>query len=149
MHQNASGEIKHFAETSQLRLPDNRGCFRLYCNISFSAASGILHQIQSGKLKLTEYASKSLPSTAETCSIIEMSGLAINIASFKLLLTKVNFACTVDYVALILVSDQVKWGLKTVKIGKSLVVQIKGVQIIWSCFCHRETNVHHLKEKYT
>ena len=52
-----------------------------------------LYQIQNGKLKSIAYASKRLPEAAKSYSIteLELSGLAINIASFSHLLKRVAF----------------------------------------------------------
>ena len=61
-----------------------------------------LYQIQNGKPKQIEYASKRLPKAAHNYSItqLEMCGLAINIASFVHLLRKVDFDAVVDHLAI-------------------------------------------------
>ena len=61
-----------------------------------------LYQIQNGKPKLIAYASKRLQEAARNDSIteLELCGLAINIASFSLLLKRVDFDAIVDHLAL-------------------------------------------------
>ena len=58
--------------------------FHLYSDTSKFAMGSTLYQIQNGKPKLIAYMSKRLPEAARHYSIteLELSGLAINIASF-------------------------------------------------------------------
>ena len=86
-----------------LHLPDNKGRFHLYSDISKYATGSTLYQIQNGKPKLIAYASKRLPEAAQNYSIteLEMCGLAINIASFAHLLKRVDFDAIVDHLALV------------------------------------------------
>ena len=73
-----------------LHLPDNKGRFHLYLDTSKFTIASVLYQIQNRKPKLIAYASKRLPEAARNYSItkLEMSGLAINIASFAHLLKR-------------------------------------------------------------
>ena len=61
-----------------------------------------LYQIQYGKPKLIAYARKRLPEAARIYLIteLELSSLAINIASFSHLLKRVDFDVIVDHLAL-------------------------------------------------
>ena len=74
----------------------------MYSNTSQFAAGSALYQIQNGKPKLIEYASKRLPEAARNYSITEldMCRLAINIASFVYVLNRVDFDAIVDHLAL-------------------------------------------------
>ena len=85
-----------------LHLPGNKGRFHLYSGSSKFTTGSVLYQIQNGKPKLIAYVSKRLPEAAQNYSItkFEMHGLAINIASFVHLLTKVDFDTIVDHLAL-------------------------------------------------
>ena len=85
-----------------LHLPNSTGRFHLYSDKSKFATGSALHQIQNGKPKLVEYASKQLQNYARNYSInkLEMCGLAINIASFSHLLKRVDFNAIVDHLAL-------------------------------------------------
>ena len=82
---------KRLQKPPVLHLPDDKGRFHLYSDTSKHATGSALYQIQNGKPKLTEYASKRLPEVAENYSRteLEMCGLAINIASFTYLLKRV------------------------------------------------------------
>ena len=86
-----------------LHLPDGKGRFLLYSDISKHTMGSALYQIQNSKPKLITYASKGLPEVAKTYCIteLEMCGLAINIASFAHLLKKVDFDVIVDHLALV------------------------------------------------
>ena len=61
-----------------------------------------MYQILNGTSKLIGYASKSLPPAALSYSMTELELLAscVNISQFKHLLAKVDFAFTVDHLAL-------------------------------------------------
>ena len=71
-------------------MSNHEGRFHLYSDMSKFASGSTLYQIQNGKLKLIAYASKTLPEAARSYSIteLELSGLAINIASFFTLVEK-------------------------------------------------------------
>ena len=86
-----------------LHMPYSTGRFHLYSETSKIAMGSVLYQIQNGKPKLIAYASKRLPEAARHYSIreLELCGLAINIASFSLLLKRVDFDAIVDHLALI------------------------------------------------
>ena len=85
-----------------LNMPNKMGRFHLYSDTSKFTTSSTLYQIQGGKPKLIAYASKRLPEAAKNYSIteLELSGLAINIASFAHLLKRVDFDTIVDHLAL-------------------------------------------------
>ena len=74
----------------------------MYLDTSKFATGSALYQIQNGKPKLIAYSSKRLPKATRNYSIteLEMSGLAINIASFAHLLKRVDFDAIVDHLAL-------------------------------------------------
>ena len=84
-------------------MPNREGRFNLHLDTSKFAAGSSLYQIQNGKPKLIAYASKRLPEAIRSCSIkeLELCSLAINIASFSHLLTRVDFDAVVDHLALI------------------------------------------------
>ena len=84
-------------------MPNTTGRFHLYSDTSKFATGSALYQIQNGKPKLIEYASKRLPEAARNYSIteLELCGLAINIASFSHLLKRVDFDAIVDHLSLI------------------------------------------------
>ena len=79
-------------------MPNKTGRFHLYSDTSKFATGSALYQIQGGKPKLIEYASKRLPDAARNYSIteLELCGLAINIASFSYLIKRVDFDTIVD-----------------------------------------------------
>ena len=85
-----------------LSMPDKRGRFLHYSDTSKHATGSALYQVQNGKPKLIDYASKRLPKAARNYSIteLEMCGLTINIASFPHLLKRVDFDAVVDHLAL-------------------------------------------------
>ena len=86
-----------------LPLPDNKGRFHLYSDMTKYATGSNLYQMQSGKPKLIAYASKRLPEAAQNYSTteLEMCGLAINITHFSLLLKRVDFDAVVDHLTLV------------------------------------------------
>ena len=101
--QDSLEEIKcRLIKPSVLHMPNKTGRFHLYSDTSKFVTGSILYQIQSGKPKLTVYASKRLPEAAKCYSIteLELCGLAINIASFVHLLKRVDFDAIVDHLAL-------------------------------------------------
>ena len=71
-----------------LHIPNHKGRFHLYSDMSKFPTSSALYQIQNGKPKLIAYAHKRLPEAVRSYSIteLELCGLAINIASFSHLL---------------------------------------------------------------
>ena len=84
--QRAFEEIKHrLVRSPVLHLPNSTGRFHLYSGKSTFATGSTLYQIQNGILKLKGYASKRLPEAARNYSLteLEISGLAVNIASFS------------------------------------------------------------------
>ena len=85
-----------------LHMPNKTGRFHLYSDTSKFATGSALYQIQNGMPKLIAYVSKRLPEAAKGHSIteLELFGLAINIASFALLLKGVDFNAIVDHLAL-------------------------------------------------
>ena len=92
--QTAFKEIKSRLQKQPiLHLPDGKGRFHLYSDMSKYGTGSALYQIQNGKPKLIVYASKRLREAARNYSIteLEMCGLAINIASFAHLLKKGRF----------------------------------------------------------
>ena len=85
-----------------LHMPDRRGRFLLYCDISKHATGSALYQVRDGKPKLIAYTSKRMPEAAKNYSIteLEMCGLAINTTSFAHLLKRVDFDAIVDHMAI-------------------------------------------------
>ena len=85
-----------------LHMPDKIGQFQLCSDTSKYATGSALYQIQNGKPKLIAYVCKRLPEAVHNYSIteLEMCGLAINIASFLHLLSKVAFDAVVDHLAI-------------------------------------------------
>ena len=96
-------EIKHrLMKLPVLHMPNKTGRFYLYSDISKFANGSALYQIQNGKPKLIAYVSKGLLEAAKSYSIrlLELCGLAINIAGFSYLLKRVDFDAIVDHLAL-------------------------------------------------
>ena len=87
-----------------LHLPDSKGRFHLYSDISKFATESAFYQIQNEKPKLIAYAKYKTrsPETARNYSIteLEMCDLAISITSFAHLLKRVDFFAVVDHLAL-------------------------------------------------
>ena len=85
-----------------LHVPNHEGRFHLYLDIRKFATGSTKYQIQNGKQKLIAFASKRLPEAARNYLIteLELSSLAINIASFSHLLKRVDFDIIVDHLAL-------------------------------------------------
>ena len=83
-------------------MPNATGRFHLCSDTSKFATGCALYQIQNGKPKFIGYASKRLAEAARNYSIteLELSGLAINIACFSHLLTRVDFDAVVDHLSL-------------------------------------------------
>ena len=96
-------EIKNrLVKSPVLHLPDSKGRFHSYSDTSKFATGSVLYQIQNGKPKLVAYASKRFSEAARNYSIteLEMSGLAINVASFAHLMKRVDFDAIEDHLAL-------------------------------------------------
>ena len=74
----------------------------MYCDTSKTHTGSFLWQIQDGKPRLLEYASKYLPEACQNYSVteLEITGLALNIHLWKHLLLRVEFDCAVDHRAL-------------------------------------------------
>ena len=90
--QEAFDEIKaRLQKPPVLSIPDKRGRFTLYSDMSKHATGSAL------------YVSKRMPEAAKNYSIteLEMCGLAINIASFAHLLKRVDFNAVVDHLAIV------------------------------------------------
>ena len=101
--QEAFEEIKcKFIQSPVLLLPNSKGRFHLYSDMSKFATRSTLYQIQNRRPKLITYASKRLSKAARNYSITEldMCVLAINITSFTHLLKRIDFNAIVDYLAL-------------------------------------------------
>ena len=77
-------------------MPNCEGRFHLYLDTSTFATGSTLYQVQNGKPRLIAYASKRFSETVRSYSIteLELSGLAINIASFSHLLKRLRLQCT-------------------------------------------------------
>ena len=101
--QKALDEIKHTLQRPPvLHLPNRHGQFQLYSDTSNFANGSMLYQIQNGQPRLIAYASKRMSEAAKNYSItqLEMSRLAMNIATFLHLLKKVDFDVGVDHLAI-------------------------------------------------
>ena len=134
-----------------LHMPDKVGRFQLYSDTSKYAAGGALYQIQNGKPKLIAYASKRLPEAAKNYSIteLEMCGLAINIASFKHLLGKVDFDAVVDHLAITQImrskvepaTNRIKRLLEVLSSYSFNLYYIKGKDMVLSDFLSRQEGI--------
>ena len=101
--QDAFKEIKcRLIKPQVLHMPNTAARFHLYSGTSKFATGSMVYQIQNGKPKLIAYVSKRLPEATNYYSItkLELSGLAINIASFSHLFKRVDFDMIVDHLAL-------------------------------------------------
>ena len=150
--ENAFEEIKQRLQNPPiLHMPDRVGRFQLYSDTSKYAAGGALYQIQNGKPKLIAYASKRLPEAAKNYSIteLEMCGLAINIASFKHLLGKVDFDAVVDHLAITQImrskvepaTNRIKRLLEVLSSYSFNLYYIKGKDMILSDFLSRQEGI--------
>ena len=129
-------------------MPDRVGRFQLYSDTSKYATGSALYQIQNGKPKLIAYVSKRLPEAAINYSIteLEMCGLAINIASFKHLLRKVDFDAVVDHLAIMQImkskiepaTNRIKRLLEVLSSYSFNLYYIKGKDMILSDFLSRQ-----------
>ena len=101
--QNSFEEIKHrLIKPPVLHMPNTTDRFHLYSDTSKFDTGSTLYQIQKGKPKLIDYASKRLPEAAKSYSITELQlcRLAINIANFSHLLKRIDFDATVEHLSL-------------------------------------------------
>ena len=101
--QKAFDEIKmRLQKPPVLSMPDKRGRFTLYSDMSKHATGSALYQVQDGSPRLIAYVSKRMPEAAKNYSIteLEMCGLDINIATFAHLLKRVDFDVVVDHLAI-------------------------------------------------
>ena len=131
-----------------LHLPDGKGKFHLYSDMSKYPTGSALYQIQNGKPKLIAYASKRLPEAARNYSIteLEMCGLAINITSFTHLLKKVDFDAIVDHLALVHIlksktepmTPRIKRLLEVLSAYSFNLYYMKGKDMILSDFLSRQ-----------
>ena len=82
--------------------PKPGGRFILYCDSSRTHTGSSLWQVQEGRPRLIGYASKSLQAPAINYSVteLEMTGMAVNIHLWRLLLHRVEFDCAVDHRAI-------------------------------------------------
>ena len=117
-----------------------------------------LYHIQNGKPKLIAYASKRLPGAAQNYFIIqlEMCSLAINIASFKNLLKRVDFDAIIDHLALKHkikskaepATTRIKNMLEILNSFSSNLYYMKGIDMILSDFLsrqkHDDSNPHEM-----
>ena len=129
-------------------MPDKVGKFQLYSDTSKYVTGGALYQIQNGKPKLIAYSSKRLPEAARNYSIteLEMSGLAINIASFAHLLRKVDFDAVVDHLAVTQImrskvepaTNRIKRLLEVLSAYSFNLYYIRGKDMVLSDFLSRQ-----------
>ena len=147
--QTAFEEIKsRLQKLPIIHLPDGKGRFHLYSDMSKYSTGSALYQIQNGKPKLIAYASKRPPQAARNYSIteLEMCGLAINITSFTHLLKKVYFDVIVDHVALVHIlksktepaTPRIKRLLEVLSAYSFNVYYMKGKDMILSDFLSRQ-----------
>ena len=157
--QEAFEEIKwRLPQAPVLHMPSCEGRFHLYSDISKFAAGSTLYQIQNGKPKLMAYMSKRLPEAVRSYLIteLELCGLAINIASFLLLLKRVGFDTIVDHLALIHIiksktepaTTRIKRLLELISSYAFNLYYMKGKDMILSDFLSRQmhatSNLHEI-----
>ena len=84
-----------------LHLPKAEGRFILYSDTGIEGTGSSLWQIQGGKPKLIDYASKTLPEACSRYSVteLEMTGLLVNMNLWKNLLKHREFDAAVDHAA--------------------------------------------------
>ena len=158
-HQRAFEEImKRLLSPPVLSMPDQRGRFLFYSDMSKHATGSVLYQVQIGKPELIAYASKRMPEAAKNYSIIEleMCGLAINITSFAHLLKTVDFDTIVNHIAITHImksemepaSNRIKRLLEILSSYSSNLYYIKGKDMILSDFLSRQieddSNLHEI-----
>ena len=149
--QDSSEEIKHrLIKPPVLHMWNTTGRFHLYSDTTKFATGSLLYQIQNGKPKLIEYASKRLPEAAKTYSIteLELCGLAINIASFYHVLKRVDFDPIVDHLSLTHIikgkaepaTIRIKRLLELISLYSFNLYYIKGEDMVLSDFLSRQNN---------
>ena len=147
--QEAFEEIKRrLVKAPVLHMPNHKGRFHLYSNMSKFAAVSALYQIQNGKLRLIAYASKRLLEAVRSNLIteLELCGLVINIASFLHLLKRVDFNVIVDHLALThiikskveLATTRIKRLLELMSSNSFDLYYMKGKDMILSGFLYRQ-----------
>ena len=141
-------------------MPDKRGRFTLYSDMSKHATGSALYQVQDMELspRLIAYASKKMPETAKNYSIteLEMCSLAINIASFAHLLKRVDFDVVVDHLAIAHImkskaetaSNRIKRLLEILSAYSFILYYIKVKNMVLSEFLSRQhgdsSNLHEI-----
>ena len=147
--QKAFDEIKsRLLKPSVLSILDKRGRFLLYSDTSKYATGSALYQVQNGKPKLIAYVSKRMTEAARNYSIteLEMCGLAINIASFAVLLKRVDFDAMVDHLVIMHImksklepaTNRIKRLLEVLSSYSLNLYYIKGKDMILSDFLFRQ-----------
>ena len=106
-----------------LVMPNNKDLFTLVSDTSIEACGAALYQTQKNILKLVGYNSKRLPGAAARYSIseLELTGLAVNIHSFKHLLRNTFFTVIIDHSALVYIIKSKK-ELPTLRLAKLIEV---------------------------
>ena len=135
---------------SILHMPNSMGRFPLYSDTSKFAMGSVLYQLQNGKPKLIECASKRLPEAARNYSIteLELCGLAINIASFSHLLKRVDFDAIMAHLALTHIikckaepaAPRIKRSLGLISSYSFNLYYIKGKDMVLSDFLSRQNH---------
>ena len=94
---------KDTSNPSFLVMPNNKELFTLASDTSRVACGAALYQKERGKLRLVGYNLKKLPPAGIRYSIseLELSGLAVNIHSFKHILNNTEFTVNIDHSALL------------------------------------------------
>ena len=131
-----------------LSMPDKRGRFTLYSDMSKHATGSALYQVQDGGPKLIAYTSKRMAEAAKNYSITEldMCGLPINIASFAHLLKRVDFDAVVDHLAIVHImkskaepaTDRIKRLLQILSAYSFNLYYIKGKDMVLGDFLSRQ-----------
>ena len=131
-------------------MPNTTGRFHLYLGTSKFAMGSMLYQIQNGKPKLIAYASKRLPEATKNYLIteLELCRLAINIASFSLLLKRVDFDAIVDHLSLTHIikskaepaTTRIRRLLELISSYSFNLNYIKGKDMVLSDFLSRQRN---------
>ena len=128
-----------------LSMPNRKGTFILYSDTSKLATGSVLYQFQDEQPRLIAYASKRMPEAAKNYSIteLEMSGLAINIATFSHLLRKVDFDAVVDHLAIMKSKmepaiNRIKRLLEVLRSYSFNLYYIKGKDMVLSDFLSRQ-----------
>ena len=147
--QEAFDEIKvRLQKPPVLSMPDKRGRFTLYPDMSKHTTGSALYQVQDGSPRLIAYVSKRMPEAENNYSIteLEMCGQAINIASFAHLLKRVDFDAVVDHLAIVHImknktepaSNSIKRLLEILSAYSFNLYYIKGKDMVLSDFLSRQ-----------